>query len=42
MRWDCAPDGAAMADHDTLRGWGDRAKVAWFVDNAETVIPHRQ
>ena len=24
-----------MANHDTLRGWGDRAKVAWFVDNAE-------
>jgi len=31
-----------MADHDTLCGWGDRAKVAWFVENAETVIPHRR
>jgi hypothetical protein len=32
----------AMADHDTLCGWGDRAKVAWFVANAETVIPRRR
>jgi tRNA (cmo5U34)-methyltransferase len=31
-----------MADHDTLCGWGDRAKVAWFIENAETVIPHRR
>jgi tRNA (cmo5U34)-methyltransferase len=31
-----------MADHDTLCGWGDRGKVAWFVENAETVIPRRR
>ena len=31
-----------MADHDTLCGWGDRDKVAWFVENAETVIPRRR
>jgi tRNA (cmo5U34)-methyltransferase len=29
-------------DHDTLCGWGDRGKVAWFVENAETVIPRRR
>jgi len=28
-----------MKNHDTLCGWGDRAKVAWFVENAETIIP---
>jgi tRNA (cmo5U34)-methyltransferase len=32
---------AAMAN-DTLCGWGDRGKVAWFVENAETVIPRRR
>jgi len=32
---------ASRADHDTLCGWGDRGKVAWFVENAETVIPQR-
>src|SRR5579863_8140498 len=31
-----------MSNHDTLCGWGDRAKVAWFVENAETVIPRRR
>ena len=31
-----------MKNHDTLCGWGDRAKVAWFVENAETIIPHRR
>jgi tRNA (cmo5U34)-methyltransferase len=31
-----------MADHDTLCGWGDGDRVAWFVDNAETVIPRRR
>lgn len=31
-----------MVDHDTLCGWGDRAKVAWFIENAQTVIPRRQ
>jgi tRNA (cmo5U34)-methyltransferase len=31
-----------MAAHDTLCGWGDRGKVAWFVENAETVIPCRR
>jgi tRNA (cmo5U34)-methyltransferase len=31
-----------MADHDTLCGWGDRGKVAWFVENAETIIPRRR
>ena len=31
-----------MADQDTLCGWGDRGKVAWFVENAETVIPRRR
>jgi tRNA (cmo5U34)-methyltransferase len=31
-----------MTDHDTLCGWGDRDKVAWFVENAETVIPKRR
>jgi tRNA (cmo5U34)-methyltransferase len=30
-----------MAEHDTLCGWGDRGKVAWFIENAETVIPRR-
>jgi len=31
-----------MAAHDTLCGWGDRGKVAWFVENAETMIPCRR
>jgi trans-aconitate methyltransferase len=31
-----------MADHDTLCGWGDRSRVAWFVENAEIVIPRRR
>lgn len=31
-----------MADHDTLCGSGNRGKVAWFVENAETVIPRRR
>jgi SAM-dependent methyltransferase len=31
-----------MTDHDTLCGWGDRDKVAWIVENAETVIPKRR
>jgi tRNA (cmo5U34)-methyltransferase len=31
-----------MVDHDTLCGWGDRDKAAWFVENAETIIPHRR
>jgi tRNA (cmo5U34)-methyltransferase len=44
MRCNCAKrqEAVAMADHDTLCGWGDRDKVAWFVENAETVIPHRR
>lgn len=28
-------------EHDTLCGWGDRSKVGWFIENAETVIPRR-
>jgi len=35
-------EAVAMADQDTLCGWGDRDKVAWFVENADTVIPHRR
>jgi tRNA (cmo5U34)-methyltransferase len=44
MRCNCAKrkEAVAMADHDTLCGWGDRGKVAWFVENAETVIPRRR
>jgi tRNA (cmo5U34)-methyltransferase len=44
MRCNCAKreEAVAMADHDTLCGWGDRGRVAWFVENAETVIPRRR
>lgn len=31
-----------MTDQDTLLGWGERDKVAWFVENAETAIPKRR
>jgi ubiquinone/menaquinone biosynthesis C-methylase UbiE len=31
-----------MAEHDTLCGWGDHGKVAWFVENSEIVIPRRR
>jgi len=31
-----------MAGHDTLCGWGERGKVAWFVENADIVIPRRR
>jgi tRNA (cmo5U34)-methyltransferase len=30
-----------MADHDTLCGWGDQEKVAYFFANADTLIPKR-
>jgi len=30
-----------MAGQDTLCGWGDRRKIAYFVENAEVVIPRR-
>lgn len=30
-----------MADHDTLCGWGEQGKVAYFFANAETLIPRR-
>jgi len=29
-----------MADHDTLCGWGDRGKVAWYIENV--IIPRRR
>lgn len=30
-----------MTDHDTLCGWGDQEKVAYFLANADTLIPKR-
>lgn len=30
-----------MADHDTLCGWGDKEKGAYFFANADTLIPKR-
>ncbi|MGE0827561.1 MAG: class I SAM-dependent methyltransferase [Candidatus Binatia bacterium] len=30
-----------MADHDTLCGWGEQGKVAYFFANADTLIPKR-
>src|ERR1700722_13292817 len=35
-------EAVAMADRDTLCGWGERGRVAWFVENAEIVIPRRR
>jgi cyclopropane fatty-acyl-phospholipid synthase-like methyltransferase len=31
-----------MADHDTLCGWGDKGKVAYFLENADTIVPRRR
>jgi tRNA (cmo5U34)-methyltransferase len=31
-----------MPDRDTLSGWGDRDKVAWFIENADSIIPRRR
>jgi tRNA (cmo5U34)-methyltransferase len=31
-----------MADHDTLCGWGDKAKVSYFVANADIIVPRRE
>ncbi len=30
-----------MADHDTLCGWGNQAKVAYFLANADVIVPRR-
>ncbi len=30
-----------MADNDTLCGWGDKAKVAYFLANANIIVPRR-
>jgi SAM-dependent methyltransferase len=30
-----------MADNDTLCGWGNEAKVAWFLANADIIVPRR-
>lgn len=30
-----------MADKDTLCGWGDRRKIAYFVENADVIVPRR-
>lgn len=30
-----------MTDHDTLCGWGNQEKVAYFLANADTLIPKR-
>jgi SAM-dependent methyltransferase len=30
-----------MADDDTLCGWGDAAKVAYFLANADVIVPRR-
>jgi len=32
----------ADADNDTLCGWGNEAKVAWFVTNADIIVPRRK
>ncbi len=31
-----------MADRDTLCGWGDKGKVAYFLEKSDTMIPKRQ
>jgi tRNA (cmo5U34)-methyltransferase len=31
-----------MAGHDTLCGWGDKGKVAYFLENADLIVPRRQ
>jgi tRNA (cmo5U34)-methyltransferase len=31
-----------MAGHDTLCGWGNQAKVAYYLENAEIIIPRRR
>jgi len=31
-----------MADHDTLCGWGNQAKVAYYLENADIIIPRRR
>jgi tRNA (cmo5U34)-methyltransferase len=30
-----------MPEYDTLGGWGDKAKVAYFLDNADIIVPRR-
>jgi 2-polyprenyl-3-methyl-5-hydroxy-6-metoxy-1,4-benzoquinol methylase len=30
-----------MAERDTLCGWGDRRKIAYFVENHEVIVPRR-
>jgi tRNA (cmo5U34)-methyltransferase len=30
-----------MPDNDTLCGWGNEAKVAYFIANADVIVPHR-
>jgi tRNA (cmo5U34)-methyltransferase len=32
---------SAMADNDTLCGWGNEAKVAYFLANADIIVPRR-
>ncbi len=31
-----------VAGHDTLGGWGDARKVAYFLENSEIIIPRRE
>jgi tRNA (cmo5U34)-methyltransferase len=33
--------GMLMADEDTLCGWGDESKIAYFLANADIIVPRR-